>query len=62
MEKTLAGHEVLTIVTLQPGESVKAAVGFCLSQGNHPVKMLLGTRSSTGEIHTSTDKWLASWQ
>lgn len=55
LEKTLAGHEVLTIVTLQPGESVKAAVGFCLSQGNHPVKMLLGTRSSTGEMVVSPD-------
>jgi hypothetical protein len=61
-EKTLAGHEVLGLVTLQPGESVKAAVCFCLTQGDHPIKVLLGTRDSTGSIHLSTSEWLALWQ
>jgi hypothetical protein len=61
-EKTLAGHEVLDLVTLQPGESVTAAVRFSLKQGDHPVKVLLGTRDSTGSVHLSTSEWLASWQ
>jgi len=60
--KTLAGHEVLDLVRLQPGESVKAAVRFCVKQGDHPVKVWLGTRSSTGRIQSSTSEWLASWQ
>jgi len=62
LEKTLAGHEVLDLVTLQPGESVKVAVRFCVKQGDHPVKVRLGTRSSTGRIYSSTSEWLASWQ
>jgi hypothetical protein len=62
-EKTLAGHGVLDyLVTLQPGESVKVAVRFELTQGDHPVKVLLGTRDSTGYIHSSTSEWLALWQ
>jgi hypothetical protein len=61
-EKTLAGHEVLDLVTLQPGESVKAAVRFELEQGDHPVKVLLGRRSSTGYVSSSTNAWLALWQ
>jgi|WetSurMetagenome_2_1015567.scaffolds.fasta_scaffold18781_4 hypothetical protein len=61
-EKTLAGHEVLDIVTLQPGESVKAPVRFVLKEGDHPVKVLLGTRDATGYIHSSTSEWLALWQ
>jgi hypothetical protein len=58
-EKTLAGHDVLDLVTLQPGESVTGAVRFELKQGDHPVKVLLGTRDSTGSVHLW---WLASWQ
>ncbi|MBN1628890.1 MAG: DUF4352 domain-containing protein, partial [Thermoleophilia bacterium] len=61
-EETLAGHEVLDLVTLQPGESVKVAVPFELKQGDHPVKVLLGIRLSTGNTYTSTNEWLACWQ
>jgi len=62
-EKTLAGHEVLDhLVTLQPGESVTAAVRFFLKQGDHPVKMLLGKRDATGMIYHSSSEWLALWQ
>ena len=61
-EKTLAGHEVLDLVTLQPGESVTRAVLFQIEEGDHPVKVLLGTRDSKGSIHTSTSEWPASWQ
>ena len=61
-EKTLGGHEVLDLVTLQPGESVTRAVLFQIRQGDHPVKVLLGTRLSTGSIHSSTSEWLACWQ
>jgi hypothetical protein len=61
-EKTLAGHEVLHVVTLRPGESVEVTVCFGLSQGDHPVKVLLGTRDSKGYTHSSTNGWLALWQ
>jgi hypothetical protein len=61
-QKTLAGHDVLDLVTLQPGESVKAAVRFELKQGDRPVKVLLGRRSSTGYVSSSTNAWLALWQ
>jgi hypothetical protein len=61
-EKMLAGHEVLDLVTLQPGESVKAAVRFELTQGDHPVKVLLGTRDSKGNTHSSTSEWLVLWE
>lgn len=60
--ETLAGHDVLDLVTLQPGESVKVAVRFSLKEGDHPVKVLLGTRDSTGSVHSSTSEWLALWQ
>ena len=56
--ETLAGHEVLDLVTLQPGESVEVAVRFGLKQGDHPVKVLLGTRDSTGTfIARRTNGW-----
>ena len=61
-EKTVDGHQVLDLVTLQPGESVTRAVLFHIEEGDHPVKVLLGTRSSTGSIHLSTSEPLASWQ
>lgn len=46
-KKMMAGHVVLDRVTLQPGESVTAAVRFCVKQGDHPVKVRLGTQFST---------------
>ena len=62
-EKTLAGHDVLDLVTLQPGESVEVAVRFELKQGDHPLKVVLGTRdSSTGSVHIATGEGLALWQ
>jgi hypothetical protein len=54
-ETTVGGHPVLDRVTLAPGESVTAAVRFQLSQGDSPVKVRLGTASSTEVV-------LASWQ
>ncbi len=60
--ETLAGHEFLDVVTLQPGESVTAAVSFDLAQGDHAVKVLLGRRSSTGYVSSSSNAWLALWE
>ena len=54
-ETTVGGQPVFDRVTLAPGESVTAAVRFQLSQGDSPVKVRLGTASSTNVT-------LASWQ
>ena len=54
-EKTVGGQPVFDRVTLAPGESVTTAVRFELSQDDTPVKVRLGTASSTEVV-------LASWQ
>ena len=61
-EKTMAGHEVLDLVTLQPGESTTRTVLFQLKQGDHPAKVLLGKRLPNGSVYSSTSQWLACWQ
>jgi hypothetical protein len=58
----MAGHEVLELVTLQAGESVRRAALFQLKQGDHPAKVLLGKRLSNGSVYGSTSEWLTCWQ